>query len=129
MTKYLRLNYSVFNLGYHLVFTTKYRKPYLQHYEHDLKHIFSTVATKLNFAIYEINIMPDHVHIFFKCHNTRYSITNIVQYLKGYSSRTIRLKYSSLRSFNAFLSPSYFIESIGNMFEGVIRNYIKKSKN
>jgi len=38
MSKYIHRNHSVFNIGFHLIFSSKYRKPYLSRYEEDLKH-------------------------------------------------------------------------------------------
>jgi putative transposase len=71
--------------------------------------------------------MPDHVHIFFKC-NIKLNVSFIVQRLKGFSSYSIRKKYVSLSKYKSFWSPSYFIESIGNMSEDVIRRYVQNQK-
>lgn len=128
MTNYIRNNHSVFNLGYHLIFTSKYRKSYLLSFSSNLKTFFFDIAETLPISIKDIDIMPDHVHIFFKCFNTSLSIPKIVQKLKGSSSFLIRQKFPSLRRFESFWSPSYFIESIGNMSESVIRKYIKNQK-
>ena len=62
MTKYIRRNHSVHNLGYHLIISTKYRQSYLLPFESDLKNYFSIVADKIDISIKDINIMPDHVH-------------------------------------------------------------------
>ena len=72
--------------------------------------------------------MPDHVHIFIKCRTLTISISKLVQYLKGGSSFRIRKKYSFLKKYKSFWSPSYFCESIGNMSENVIRKYIRNQK-
>ena len=80
---------------------------------------------KYNFLIEEIDIMPDHVHIFIKFKNLNNTLPKIVQHLKGLSSFQIRKKYPYLKKYKAFWSPSYFAESIGNMSETVIKKYIK----
>ena len=43
----------------------------------------------MNILIEEINIMPDHIHLFVKC-ITNNSLVNIIQHIKGYSSYIIR---------------------------------------
>jgi len=128
MSKYTKGSHSIFNLGYHLIFSSKYRKLYLQYYERDLKSIFNDIANEINIVIKDIEFMPDHVHIFFKCINKIYSIPKIVQLLKGKSSYLIRNKYPILHKYKSFWTPSYFIESIGNISEKSIRRYIKNQK-
>ena len=64
MSKYTKGSHSIFNLGYHLIFSSKYRKLYLQYYERDLKSIFNDIANEINIVIKDIEFMPDHVHIF-----------------------------------------------------------------
>ena len=73
--------------------------------------------------------MPDHVHIFFKCSDKKNTISNIVRYLKEFTSFSIRSKYPDIKKYKSFWSTSYFIESIGNMSEKVIRKYIRNQKN
>ena len=125
--KYTRKN-SVFNLGYHIIFTPKYRKAYLHKFEHMISRSFLKSSIKEKFIIKEIDIMPDHVHMFIRVQNTNFNISKIVKHLKGYSSYNIRKKYPKLKKYKAFWSPSYFIESIGNMSETTIRKYIKNQK-
>ena len=128
MEKYIRKKHSIFNMGYHLILSTKYRKPFLHYFDSDLKHFLSIASDKVNISIKEIDIMPDHVHIFFKCNDKLITISKIVQQLKGFSSFSIRNKYPDLRIYKSFWSPSYFIESIGNISEKVIRKYIRNQK-
>ena len=127
MSKYIRRKHSVFNLGYHFIISSKYRKPYFLNYSKELKRAFRYSSIKMNILIEEINIMPDHIHLFIKC-LTNKPLSKIVQHLKGYSSYIIRKKYSYLKKFKSFYSPSYFIESIGNMNKQVIQKYIRNQK-
>lgn len=127
MVKYVRKT-NVFNLGYHLIFCPKYRKPYLFRFEPLIKENFYQIAKKLEFKIEEIDIMPDHIHIFIKCQSLKHTIPSIVHMLKGSTSFKIRKRYPFLRKYKAFWSPSYFCETIGNMSENVIRKYIQNQK-
>ena len=56
MIKYIRGKQPVFNLGYQLIFYSKYRKPHLLHFEECIKH-FIIIASK------NINIMLNHFYI------------------------------------------------------------------
>jgi REP element-mobilizing transposase RayT len=55
MTKYIRRNHSVHNLGYHLIISTKYRQSYLLPFESDLKDYFSIVASAIRLRGAKIN--------------------------------------------------------------------------
>ena len=116
------------NLGVHIIFCPKYRKPYLLRFENLIRKCIMKTSIKFQFIIAEIDVMPDHVHLFIKCKTTTNSIPKIVGHLKGFSSFTIRKTYPALKKYKAFWSPSYFVESIGNMSENVIRKYIQNQK-
>lgn len=108
---------------YHVVLTPKYRKNFLInnikfHVEKSLKH----KAKDLNVDIKNIEVMPDHVHIFISIPITL-SISKVVHQLKGFSSFETR-KNLNLYNYKSFWSSGYFCESIGHISEPVIRKYI-----
>lgn len=125
MSKYSKNRHTTFNLGYHLIFSSKYRCKYLTKYYDDLIFAFNHVSNKNKIVIKEIEIMDDHVHIFFKCENVDINIPNIVKMLKGYSSYYVRNKYPCIKKYKSFWTSSYFIESVGNISENTVRKYIK----
>ena len=127
--KYTRTNTSVFNLCYHIIFTPKYRKPLLKYVnEHYLIRLFKIKAIQIRCLIENIEIMPDHVHIFLRCTQQHLAIPKIMQFLKGYSSYMIRKKYTFMKKYKHLWAPSYFIESIGNISERTIKKYIDNQK-
>ena len=128
MTKYYRQKHAVFNIGYHLIFSTKYRKPYFLNHEKMIKRAFKTSSIKMNFIVKQVNIMPDHIHLFIKCKVNHYSVPKIVQQLKGYSSYYVRKNSTYAKKYKAFYSPSYFAESIGNINANVVKKYIRNQK-
>lgn len=87
---YQRKRHSVFNTCYHLIWSPKYRKPFLMRFHDELKKHIMIKAMKINCLIENIDIMPDHIHIFIRCKTNTLSVSKIVQYLKGYSSFMIR---------------------------------------
>ena len=56
----------VFNINYHIVWSTKYRRKVLtSEIETRLKDILITVAQEKGFEIFEIEVITkDHVHVF-----------------------------------------------------------------
>jgi len=76
--------------------------------------------------IKEIEIMPDHVHIFINVLKPyKFKLTRFIHHLKGYSSFFIRKNKPWMKKYKAFWSPSYFVESIGHISSNVIRKYIR----
>jgi len=60
--------------------------------------------------------------------NLRQSVAKVVNLLKGGSSRVIRTEYPEIEEFlwgDSFWGDGYFVESIGNKNETVMRQYIR----
>ncbi len=128
--RWKRSNKSVFNVGYHLVWCPKYRRNVLVgSVETRLKELLVQKAGELGTSIEKMEVMPDHVHLFVKADPTM-SPHFIVQQLKGYTSRTLRQEFRTLRSrLPTLWTRSYYVESVGHLSESVIRKYIEDQKN
>ena len=120
----------VYNLGYHLIWCTKYRRKVLSpKIELRLKELIRKKAAEIEVEIVEIETMPDHIHIFVKSKPT-YSPHFIVQQFKGYSSRILREEFAELRSrLPSLWTRSYFCESVGCISADTIIRYIENQKN
>lgn len=125
--KYTKRRTCIFNLNYHIIFCPKYRKPYLWKVgKQRLQRCFVISAVKHGAIIREIEIMPDHVHIFVSVVNhNKFVLTKFIQHIKGWSSYSLRKQKSWLKHYKALWAPSYFCESIGHISESTIRKYIK----
>lgn len=56
---------SVFNLGYHIIWCPKYRRSVLINgIDVRLKELLIAKATEHKWNIEQMEVMPDHVHIF-----------------------------------------------------------------
>lgn len=67
MTKLIHARTSVHNIGYHIVWSTKYRKPVLvDDIVVSLKNILCSISEEKEFSIEIMEVMPDHVHVFVK---------------------------------------------------------------
>lgn len=108
---------------YHIVWIPKYRGSFLkglikQNVEKSLKY----KAEKLDIKIENMEVMPDHVHLFISIKPT-HSVSDIVKQLKGYSSYITRKKLNLYR-YKGFWGKSYFCESVGHISEITIKKYI-----
>ena len=128
MSKYKTSSHSTYNINYHLVFVTKYRKKVLTDIiQIDLKLFLITKAIEYGANIKAIESMTDHVHIFIQV-SPRIKLSDLVKKMKGSVSYLLRKKYQYLASLKAIWSPSYFAESIGHISEATIVQYINNQK-
>ena len=80
--------------------------------------------------ISELSIQEDHVHLIIQT-NPRDSVAEVVQRLKGGTSRVIRKEYPELEEFlwgDSFWADGYFAETVGNVDEEVVRRYIREQR-
>jgi Transposase and inactivated derivatives len=113
---------------YHLVWIPKYRKRVLKGaIAIRLSELFNQCAEVNRWAIDELNIQPDHVHMIIQV-RTDISISKVVQLLKGGSSKVIRSEFPELEEFlwgDSFWADGYFAETVGKVELEVIRNYVR----
>lgn len=116
------------NIGYHVVFSPKYRYRLLRGASATmLKELLLEKASNLGIAIQTMEVMPDHVHLFVVA-NPNMNIGNIVKYLKGYSSYHLRQAFAYLRKYPSLWTRSYFAESVGHISEKTVVKYIASQK-
>lgn len=122
-------NTTVYNLGYHIIWCSKYRRKVLVgDVEARLKELLLKKAEEIGISVEELQIMPDHVHLFVKASPVA-SPHWIVQQLKGYTSHELRTQFKSLRTrLPTLWTRSYYIESCGHISEDTIRKYIEEQK-
>lgn len=130
INRYVTNSGSVYNIGYHLIWCTKYRRKVLiGDIEQSLKNLCLEKATEIGVSIESIEVMPDHVHIFCKSIPT-YAPHYIVQQMKGCTSRVLRDTFPSLKSkLPTLWTRSYFCESVGHISQETIIKYIENQKN
>lgn len=121
---------SVFNIGYHLIWCPKYRRAVLvNQVAQRLRQLLLQKAAEIGVSIEQMEVMPDHVHLFIKS-DPRNSPHYIIQQLKGYTSRLLRLEFGHLRTrLPTLWTRSYYIESVGHISESTARKYIEDQKN
>ena len=120
---------TVYKIGYHLIWCPKYRRKVLVgDVEARLRELIMEKAEEIGVSVEELQIMPDHVHLFVKAPPT-ISPHRIVQQLKGYSSHEMRNQFKSLRTrLPTLWTRSYYVESCGHISEEAVRRYIEEQK-
>ena len=119
----------VYNVYYHIVWSTKYRRKVLNsEIETRLKQILKIVADKKGFEIAEIEVgHQDHIHVFVSS-IPKISISYIAKMLKGISGRLLMKEFPEIKQklWNGQLwNPSYYVETIGSISEESIKRYIQ----
>ena len=122
----------VFNINYHIVWSTKYRRKVLNtDIERRLKEILIDVGKQKGFEIAEIEVgTKDHVHVFVSA-IPKISISYIAKMMKGISGRLLLKEFPEISKelWNGELwNPSYYVETIGSISEEAIRQYIQKQE-
>lgn len=129
MERYAKNAGAVFSLKLHIVWCPKYRRNVLvDSVVQRLEELLREKASEYDFKIHALEIMPDHVHLFLE-HNPTRCVTEIVNRLKGYTSRTLRAEFASLKSrLPTLWSRSYYAGSIGHVSETTVQKYIESQK-
>ena len=122
----------VFNINYHIVWSTKYRRKVLNDdIEKRLKEILADVGKEKGFDIAEIEVgQKDHVHVFVSA-IPKISISYIAKMMKGISGRLLLKEFPEISKqlWNGELwNPSYYVETIGSVSKEAIRKYIQNQE-
>src|SRR5690625_3185507 len=114
LIEYKSNNNVVYSCQYHVVWCPKYRRPVLENGIDDrLKTILKERVIASGGRIIEMEVMPDHVHLLVEI-DPQFGINKLVRHLKGYSSRTLRKEFPSLKSrLPSLWTNSYFVTTIG----------------
>lgn len=130
MDNYESLNHSKWECKYHIVFIPKCRRKILygelRKYLGDILHELSRHRGS---KIEEGHLMPDHVHILISI-PPKYSVAQVVGYLKGKSAIHIARNYSGKqRNFvgEKFWARGYFVSTVGRD-EATVRSYIQNQE-
>lgn len=128
MESYRKTSHSIYDIKYHLVWITKYRKPILSGVVGKrLRDLIRETCTSLDVKIEKGHVARDHVHLLVSV-PPYISVSKLVQSLKGRTSRKMLDEYKGLKK--AFWGQhlwarGYFVASTGNVTDEVIRKYIE----
>jgi putative transposase len=129
MSRYAKNAGAIYSLNYHLVFCPKYRRQVLNPpIAARLKALFQEIAAEHGLILQAVEVMPDHVHLFVEADPTR-GVAEIVNRLKGRTSRMLREEFPGLRSrLPTLWSRRYFAATTGAVSEEMIQRYLESQK-
>jgi putative transposase len=128
MEKYRTGPHSRYDIKFHFVWVTKYRKPILRgEVGVRVRELVREVCRTNDIEILEGAVSRDHVHVLLSC-PPNLSPSKIMQYIKGKSSRKLLLEYRHLQKMfwgRHLWARGYFVASSGNVTDEVIMEYIR----
>jgi putative transposase len=127
-TQFRRERHSVTDLKIHLVCVTQYRRSVFTASGIDLiEKSFREVAKKMDFQVLEFTGEGNHVHALIE-YPPKLSVSQIVNALKGVSSRRYGQAGLPKPHKEALWSPSYFAIAVGGAPLEVLKEYIKNQE-
>lgn len=120
---------STYELIYHIVFVTKYRKEIFntEQKREQMKDILTTLSKGNNSTIIDLEIVDDHVHMVISI-PPKIAPSDIIKSYKGTSARQWFKLYPSDKNIlykGHLWSPSFFICSIGSVRKEIVLQYVK----
>jgi putative transposase len=129
MENYRKSSNTVYDIKYHIVWITKYRKQILRaDIAHRVRELTREICRAYDVEIMKGHISRDHVHIFVSV-PPHISMSHLVQSIKGKTSRKLLMEFKSLsRAFwgRHIWARGYFVASSGNVTDEVIIKYIEQ---
>ncbi len=124
-------SHTEYDIKYHIVWTTKYRYKILNgRIAEKLRELIRQGCEARSITIIQGSIGREHVHILISCPPS-ISVSKIVQYLKGRSSRLLQEEFKELKKKywgQHMWSTGYFCRTVGTVTEEMVKEYIKNQK-
>jgi len=126
------LAHTKWNCKYHIVFAPKYRRKVIYgKIREDIGRVLRQLCEYRGIEILEAEACPDHIHMLISV-PPKYSIAQIMGYLKGKSSLMIFEKYANLKykyGNRHFWCRGYYVDTVGKNKKAIaeyIRNQLKE---
>jgi putative transposase len=128
MTEYRKGSHTVYDLKYHVVWITKYRKAVLRgEIGLRLRELIRQTCEAQEVYIVKGHVAVDHVHLLLLVPPS-IAVSDLVQRLKGRSSRKMLEEFGELRRQfwgQHLWARGYFVASSGNVTDEIIAQYIE----
>ena len=122
-----RLSHTLWECKYHLVFAPKYRRRIIYGtIKADVGKILRELSERKGIEIIEAECCPDHIHMLVRI-PPKYSVSEIMGYLKGKSSLMIFDRHANLKykyGNRHFWCRGYYVDKVGKNARR-IEEYIK----
>ena len=122
------LSHTSWNCKYHIVFAPKYRRRAIYgKIRADIGRIIRMLCERKGVNIIEAELCPDHVHMLVEI-PPKYSVADIVGYIKGKSSLMIFDRHANLKykyGNRHFWCRGYYVDTVGKNAKK-IEEYIRQ---
>lgn len=129
MENYRKSSHAVYDIKYHLVWITKYRKPALRgEIAERIRDLILEICKANDVEILKGHVSREHVHIFVSV-PPHMSVSELMKSIKGKTSRKMLMEYKTLsKAFwgRHLWARGYFAASSGNVTDEVIMKYIEE---
>ena len=129
--EYRTSGHVIFDIQYHLCWCTKYRYPVLRgDISSRCRDLLRQIAMSREVTIIRGAVARDHVHMLVAAPPS-ISASQLVQYLKGRSSRKLQMEFEELRRRywgQHLWARGYFCATVGTVTDELIRRYIEEQK-
>ncbi len=126
------LAHTKWNCKYHIVFAPKFRRKVIYgKIKEDIGKMLRKLCEYKGIEILEAEACPDHIHMLITI-PPKYSVSQIMGYLKGKSSLMIYEKYANLKykyGNRHFWCRGYYVDTVGKNKKAIaeyIRNQLKE---
>ena len=128
MENYRTGSHSRFDIKFHFVWVTKYRKPVLTGAVGTrVRDLVREVCRTNEIEILQGAVSGDHVHVLLSCPPTL-SPSKIMQLIKGKTSRKLMMEFKHIQKQywgRHLWARGYFVASSGNVTDETIAEYIR----
>ena len=128
METYRTASHTRFDIKYHFVWTTKYRKELLTgQVGLRLRELVREICRTNDIEILQGHVAKDHVHILVSA-PPNMSASKIMQYVKGKTSRKLMMEFRHLNKVfwgRHMWARGFFVTTSGNVTDEVIQEYIR----
>ena len=131
LMSYRKTSHSVYDLKYHIVWVTKYRKPILRGaIGLRLRELIRQDCAKLDVFILTGHVSADHVHLLVSVPPS-IAVSKLLQQLKGRSSRRLMDEFGELKRQywgRHMWARGYFAVTTGNVTDEMVKQYIESHR-
>ena len=128
MQHYRKTSHTVYDIKYHLVWITKYRKKILKgELAKRVRELIREVCKAHEVEIIKGQVSVGHVHMFVSV-PPHISVSKLMQYIKGKSSRKTMSEFKTISKMywgRHFWTRGYFVVSSGTITDEMIMEYIE----
>lgn len=116
-------------LNYHFIFCPRYRRKIflIDNVEDRFKELIREKCKEMKIEIIAMECDKDHTHLFLNCLPTQ-SPSDIMQSLKGYTSKILREEFVQLSKMPSLWTRNYYVSTAGTVSSETIKKYVESQK-